>query len=133
MSNTFGPDGNLPLDPSMAFTLIIPEQATVTLTFSSVADWENGICVYDANYNLLGTRGNQAGWSLTPPIVIPAGKTATSCIITGWHKEGPADPSKPWVQSDYKITGEPDLEVVVGFNDTGSTNYNNIEATIAFS
>jgi len=131
----YGPDNNLPIDFGKTVQLRVPRYAEVSFTFSSDAAWENAICIYDAAYNKIIEKGNQAGRNLTPQTIGRDRTEERIIFITGWHKRGPANGSLPWYQSPCRFSpnaGDNMGSGTIGFEDAGDGDYNDIALTYTF-
>jgi hypothetical protein len=131
----YGPDNNLPIDLGRTLQLTVPRYAQVRLNFPSDAAWENAICIYDTAYNKIVEKGNQAGRNLNPEVIARDRRGDRVVFITGWHKNGPANGGLPWNQSTCRPSpnqGDNFGSGVVGFEDAGDGDYNDIMVSYTF-
>jgi hypothetical protein len=131
----YGPDNNLPIDWGKTVQLRVPRYAQVRFTFSSDAAWENAICIYDSGYNKIIEKGNQAGRNLNPETIGRDRREERIVFVTGWHKNGPQNGGLPWVQSPCRFSpnqGDNFGSGVIGFEDSGDGDYNDIALSYTF-
>ena len=130
----YGPDNNLPLNEGMAVRLTIPRYAEVQLTFSSSANYENAICIYNADMSKIYEKGNY-GRDLNAVVIGRDRTKDRQIVISGWHKNSPPAGGRPWFQSPVRFApNEPDRfgSGSIGFEDAGDMDYNDITTSYTF-
>lgn len=130
LEKRFGPDDNEPLNYSMVSTISVPKGYKASFNFVSEAAWEQAICIYDSNEELVVEKGTYGRDMLDWETPINNAAQQVNYKVTGWHKETPHSANKDWIESPYRRFPHPDGSITIGFNDSGNdSDYNDITAT----
>ncbi|MFM2002261.1 MAG: hypothetical protein RI963_1687 [Planctomycetota bacterium] len=121
--NNWGPGRNLVLNRIWAKVIKVPANKVARVTFSFNAWYENAIIIYDEETNqLLAERGNGA-YRHAQDWASDISPNVKGYIVTGWHKNGPANHRLPWIQSPNRIFIDTSHYVQIGFEDAGQDDY----------
>ena len=122
----FGPDDDHPIDSAEAITITVPAKWQAQFTFSSEAEFENAIVIYDAKtLKKLHVAGNY-GHSLEPWTFDDTEEHARQLLITGWNKQGADDPDLPWNQSLGQAGPHDGHSLEGGFEDSDDMDFNDV-------
>ncbi|PQZ46481.1 hypothetical protein CQZ94_29295 [Bacillus sp. MYb209] len=138
--NVFGPDNNKGIIDDLEHIgwVTVPPGKRVKFTFGSSANWENCICIYNADTGN-PIKKHEAG---TPPRHLVEWTTDENTTgqnvayrVTGWHKESGPSSGAPWIQSRVKEnpfqTDQGNFQTY-GFEDRNDNDFDDIWATAEF-
>lgn len=115
--NNWGPGRNLVLNQIWAKVVKVPANKVARVTFSFNAWYENAILIYDEETNqLLAERGN-GPYRHAQDWASDISPNVKGYIVTGWHKNGPANHRLPWIQSPNRVFIDSSHYVQIGFED----------------